>query len=122
MDRVHESVDRAGPIHRGPAAIAVLGSSPELGLRPLRCLRAPIEGWGRGRAAGKLNGGVAVAQEVVKGRLTGGGASAREDDSEGALRAKRGSVRGVGGFTKGGVGFYMAEVRWGRAERLQWPD
>jgi hypothetical protein len=35
----------------------------------------------------------------------------REDDGEGALRAKRGSVGGVGGFTEGGVGFYRAEAR-----------
>jgi hypothetical protein len=72
--------------------------------------------------AGKLNGGVAAAREAVEGRLTGGGALAREDDSEGTLRAKRGSVGGVGGFTEGGVGFYRANVRRGRAERLQWPD
>jgi hypothetical protein len=38
------------------------------------------------------------------------------------LRAKRGSVGGVGGFTEGGVGFYRAEVRRGRAKRLQWPN
>jgi hypothetical protein len=40
---------------------------------------------------------------------------------EGAMRAKRGSVGGVGGFTKGGVGFYRAEARRGRAEHLQLP-
>jgi hypothetical protein len=34
-----------------------------------------------------------------------------EDDGEGTLRAKRGSVGGVGGFTEGGVDFYRAEVR-----------
>jgi hypothetical protein len=49
VDQVHESVDRAGPVHHGPAAIATLGSSPELGLWPLRCPRAPTEGWGRGK-------------------------------------------------------------------------
>jgi hypothetical protein len=68
MDRVHESVDYAGPVHRGLAAIAALGSSPELGLRPFRCPRAPTEG-----RAGELNGGVAVAREVVEERLTGDG-------------------------------------------------
>jgi hypothetical protein len=35
----------------------------------------------------------------------------QEDDDEGALRAKRGSVGGVGGFTEGGVSFYRAEAR-----------
>jgi hypothetical protein len=35
------------------------------------------------------------------------------------VRAKRGSVGGVGGLTEGGVGFYRAEARRGRAEHLQ---
>jgi hypothetical protein len=35
----------------------------------------------------------------------------REDDGEGAVRAKREGVGGVGGFTEGGVGFYRAEAR-----------
>jgi hypothetical protein len=52
------------------------------------------EGW-----VGELNGGVAAAREAVEGRLTGGGASAQKGDGEGALRAKRGSVGGVGVFT-----------------------
>jgi hypothetical protein len=46
-------------------------------------------------------------------------ASAWKGDGEGAVRAKRGGVGGVGGFTEGGVGFYRAEARQGRAERLQ---
>jgi hypothetical protein len=46
---------------------------------------------------------------------------AQKDDGEGAMRAKRGGVGGVGGFTEGEVGFYRAEARWGRAERLQLP-
>jgi hypothetical protein len=48
-------------------------------------------------------------------------ASARKGDGEGAVRAKRGGVGGVGGFTEVGVGFYRAEARRGRAERLQLP-
>jgi hypothetical protein len=48
-------------------------------------------------------------------------ASARTGDGEGEVRVKRGSVGGVGGFTGGGVGFYRAEVRRGRAEHLQLP-
>jgi hypothetical protein len=48
-------------------------------------------------------------------------ASARKGDSDGAVRVKRGSVGGVGGFTEGEVGFYRAEARLGRAERLQLP-
>jgi hypothetical protein len=46
-------------------------------------------------------------------------ASTRKGDGEGAVRAKRGSIGGVGGFTEGGVGFYRAEARRGRVERLQ---
>jgi hypothetical protein len=50
----------------------------------------------------------------VERRLTGGGASARKGDSEGALRAKRRSIEGVGVFTEGRAAFYRAEARWGR--------
>jgi hypothetical protein len=45
--------------------------------------------------------------------------SAQKDDSEGMVRARRGGVGGVGGFTVGGINFYRVEARWGRAERLQ---
>jgi hypothetical protein len=62
--------------------------------RELRPRGGGEEGW-----VGELNGGVAAAREAVEGRLTGGGASARKGDGEGTLRAKRGSVGGVGVFT-----------------------
>jgi hypothetical protein len=114
VDQVHESVDRAGPVHRGLVTIAALGSSPELGLRPLRCPRAPSKGRGGEGRVGEFNIGVVVDREVVEGRLTDGGASSRKGGSEGMLRAKRRSVRGVGVFTEGGVAFYRAEERWGR--------
>jgi hypothetical protein len=68
----------------------------------------------KGGRAGKLNDGVAATREVVVGRLTGGGASARKGDGEGALRAKRRSVGGVGVFTEDGAAFYRAEARQGR--------
>jgi hypothetical protein len=51
MDQVHGSVDRASLVHHGPAVIAARGSSSELGLRLLRCLRTPTKGWGREREA-----------------------------------------------------------------------
>jgi hypothetical protein len=51
VDQVHGSVDRAGPVHHGPAAIATRGSSPELSLRPLRCPRTLTKGRGRKREA-----------------------------------------------------------------------
>jgi hypothetical protein len=37
--------------------------------------------------------------------------SAQKDDGEGAVRARREGVGGVGCFTRGGVGFYRAEAR-----------
>jgi hypothetical protein len=107
MDR--RPLPRAGA-HRSSAS----GCSGARELQP--------RGGGEERWVGELNGGVAAAREAVEGHLTGGGASAREDDGEGTLRAKRGSVGGVGGFTEGGVGFYRAKARRGRAERLEWPD
>jgi hypothetical protein len=114
VDQVHEFVDRIGPVHRGSVAIAALRSSPELGLRPLWYPRAPTEGGGGERWAREVNGGVAAAREAVGRRLTGGGASARKGDDEGALRAKRRSVGGVGVFTEGRAAFYIVEVRRGR--------
>jgi hypothetical protein len=47
--------------------------------------------------------------------------SARKDDGEGVVRARREGFGGVGCATGGGVGYYLAEARRGRAERLQWP-
>jgi hypothetical protein len=84
-------------------------ASGHSGARELRPRGGGEEGW-----AGELNGGVAVAREALEGCLTGGGASARKGDGEGALRAKGGSVGGVGVFTEGGAGFYRAEARRGR--------
>jgi hypothetical protein len=105
VDRVHESVHGAGPVHRGPAAIA-----------------APVpESSDRGageRESGPTN---SMAGFPRLGRRWRGGSPATEtsawkDDGEGAVRARRGGVGGVRG------GFYRAEVSWGRAERLQLPD
>jgi hypothetical protein len=54
-----------------------------------------------------------------KGVLPATETLAQKDDGEGVVRARRGGVEGVGGFTVEGVGFYRAEARRGRAERLQ---
>jgi hypothetical protein len=81
-------------------------ASGRSGARELRPRGGGVEG-----RVGEPNGGVVAAREAVEGRLTSNG--------EGAVRAKRGSVGGVGGFTEGGVGFYRAKARRGRAERLQ---
>jgi hypothetical protein len=96
MDRVHESVDqRPLPLSGARRSLA----SGRSGARELR-LRGRRE---EGRAS-ELNGGVAAAQEVVE-------LQSREDDGEGAMRAKREGAGGVGGFTEGGVSFYRAEAR-----------
>jgi hypothetical protein len=63
---------------------------------------------------GEFNDGVATAQEAVERCLTGGGALAWKGDGEGALRAKRRSVGGVGVFTAGGAAFYRVEGWRGR--------
>jgi hypothetical protein len=107
-----------GPRRPGPPWTSGHCRAQELSLWPLRCPR----GEGEEGRAGEFNGGVAAAREAVEGRLTGGGALSQEDDGEGALRAKGRSVGGVGGFTEDRVGFYRAEARRGRAERLQWSD
>jgi hypothetical protein len=80
------------------------------------------------QGAGEREGGPAnsMAGLPLLGRRWKGGSpaaetSARKDDGEGAVRARRGGVGGVGGFTVGGVGFYRVEARRGRAERLQLP-
>jgi hypothetical protein len=114
VDQVHESMDRAGPVHRGPTPLPHSGAhrssaSGRSGARELR-----PRGGGGERRAGEFNDGVAEAREAVEGHLTGGAASARKGNGEGTLRAKRRSVGGVGVFTVGGVAFYRAEVRRGR--------
>jgi hypothetical protein len=70
------------------------------------------------RGAGERKGGPANSMAGLprlgrrwKGVSPAAELRSREDDDEGALRAKRGSVGGVGGFTEGGVGFYRAEAR-----------
>jgi hypothetical protein len=81
-------------------------ASGRSGARELRPRGGREGGW-----AGELNGRVAAARKAVEGRLTGGGTLARKGDGEGAVRARREGVGGVGGFTEGGVGFYRAKVR-----------
>jgi hypothetical protein len=80
------------------------------------------------RGAGEREGGPtnSMAGFPRLGRRWRGGSPATEtsawkDDGEGAMRARRGGIGGVGGFTVGGVNFYRVEVRRGRAERLQLP-
>jgi hypothetical protein len=99
-------VDRWPLPHSGAHQSSASGRSGARELRP--------RGRGGERRTGEFNGGVATAHEAVGRRLTGGGASAQKGDGEGALRAKRRSVGGVGVFIEGGAAFYRAEVRRGR--------
>jgi hypothetical protein len=85
-------------------------ASGRSGARELRPRGGGGEGW-----LGEFNDGVAAGREAVEGCLTSGEASARKGNSEGTVRAKRRSAGGVGVFTKGGVAYYRAEVRRGRA-------
>jgi hypothetical protein len=80
------------------------------------------------RGAGEREGGPANPMVGLPrlGRRWRGGSpatetSTRKNGGEGAVRARRGGVGGVGGFTVGGVSFYRAEARRGRAESLQLP-
>jgi hypothetical protein len=88
-------------------------ASGRSGAQELRPRGGGVEGRAR-----ELNDGVATAREAVEGRLTGGGASARNGDGKGTLRAKRSSVGGVGVFIEGGAAFYRAEVRQGRPSAI----
>jgi hypothetical protein len=72
VDQVHGSMDRASPVHHGPAAIGACGSSPELGVWPLWCLRSPTKGQGRGRT------GRRAQRRGHRGLGGGGGASHRQ--------------------------------------------
>jgi hypothetical protein len=69
------------------------------------------------RRAGEGKGGPAnLAGLPQLGRWWKGGSpateiSARKDDGEGTVRARREGVGGVGCFTGGGVSFYRAEAR-----------
>jgi hypothetical protein len=70
------------------------------------------------RRAGEGEGGPANSMAGLPrlGRRWKGGSpatesSTRKGDGEGAVRARREGVGGVGCFTGGGVGFYRAEAR-----------
>jgi hypothetical protein len=97
------TMDRWPLPHSGAHRSSASGRSRARELRP--------RGGGGERWAGEFNDRVATTREAVEGRLTDGGASG---DGEGALRAKRRSVGGVGVFTEGGAAFYRVEVRQGR--------
>jgi hypothetical protein len=84
VDQVHESVDRAGLVHHGPAAVADLRNSSELRFRPLQGSRLPRKGEGRG----------VRVREPIKGR-TGGRAVARRP-SDGGKRRPRSVLGEVG--------------------------
>jgi hypothetical protein len=113
--------------HRDSSPPWIGGHCRSQELTGARPLAAPVPE-SSDRGAGEREGGPAnpMARLPRLGRRWRGGSpatetSARKDDGEGAVRARRRGVGGVGGFTVGGVGFYGAEVRRGRAECLQLP-
>jgi hypothetical protein len=75
--QVHRLVDRIGPVHQGPVAIAARRSSLELSLRPLRCPRALTKGQGRGRTGRRV-------QRQGHHGLGGGGAASHRRRSLGS--------------------------------------
>jgi hypothetical protein len=112
MSRVHRPWTTRTPVHE------LAGAQPPV---------APVPE-SSDRGAGEREGGPANSMAGLPrlGRRWKGGSpvmktSAQKDNREGVVRARRGGVGGVGGFTVGGVGFYRAEARRGRAERLQLP-
>jgi hypothetical protein len=92
VDSVHGAVDRADPVHRGSAAIAVSPSSSELDLHLLRRSRLPDEGGGgRGKHMDpgfKLTG----ARKAAERRCDDGGGAL----SVGSLGARREGKQGWG--------------------------
>jgi hypothetical protein len=65
-------VDHAGPVHHGPAAMAGLGSSPELDLRPLRAQGHRGRGGGGREKHGGPDSGLTGARKAVERRCNGG--------------------------------------------------
>jgi hypothetical protein len=82
--------------------------------------RRPLSRLGAHRSSASYRSG---ARELRPSLMVGLSRLGRrwKGDGEGAVRAKRVSVGGVGGFTEGGVSFYRAEARRGRAKHLQLP-
>jgi hypothetical protein len=96
VDQFHESVDHAGPVHHGPAAMAGLGSLLELGLRPLRAQGHRGRGGGvRGKHGGP-DSGLTGAQKAVEQRRNGGESGGREALGADSLRAGREGKEGWG--------------------------
>jgi hypothetical protein len=108
VSRVHRPWTTRTPVHRGPAAIAALGSSDRR------------VGEGEGGSVNSMAGSSRLGRRW-KGGSPATESSARKDDGKGTVRARREGFGGVGCSTGGGVGFYRVEARWGRVERLQWP-
>jgi hypothetical protein len=103
VDSVHGAVDRADPVHRGPAAIAASLSSSGLGLWLLRRSRSPDEGrGGRGKHGGPASG-LTGARKAVERRHDDSERGEGQCAGERLARAKREAKEGVrrGGAVRG---------------------
>jgi hypothetical protein len=89
VDQVHGSVDRAGLVHHGSAAIAACGSSLKLGLRSLRWARALTKGRGKKREARGPDSGLTGAQKAAERRRDDGEGGGGGVLSTGSLGAQR---------------------------------
>jgi hypothetical protein len=102
-------VDHASPFHHGPAAMAGLESSPELGLRPLWGSRSP--GKWRGDEEGRT--GVPIPGSPGLGRRHNGGeGGVGEALGAGSLRAGREGKDGRG--RSGGRRGCRGALLWGQ--------
>jgi hypothetical protein len=108
VDRVHESVDCAGPATMDQRPLPLSGAWPPAAPVPESSDRGVDE-----REGGPANSmaGLSRLERWWKSVSPATETLARKDDDEGAVRAKREGIGGVGGFTEGGVGFYRAEAR-----------
>jgi hypothetical protein len=102
MDSVHEAVDRAGPVHHGPAAIASCPSLAELSLQPLRWLGLPDEGRRRERGARVPGSELTGARKVVERRHISGEGGGGQSAGVGRFRLRNGARRSGGGAVGGG--------------------
>jgi hypothetical protein len=96
VDHFHKSVDHAGPAHHGPTAVADLGSSSELSLRPLWGSWSPAKGGGGRGKLGGPDSGLIGARKAAERR--------RNDDEVGGGEALSAGSLGVGREGKEGRG------------------
>jgi hypothetical protein len=109
VDSVHKAVDRAGPVHRGPVAIAACPRSSKLGLQPLRWLGLSDEGRRRETGARGCRFRAHRGSKAAEQWRVGGEGGGRESFGAGHSGLKNGARWSGGGAMGGGdagVPFY----------------